>query len=151
MSKSQMLCVDASIVVRLLLYPEDEIQSRWQDWMNDDVHLIAPTLLFYDVLNALYQYHKHDYINDDALEIAAATVLSLPIEVIGNTAIHREAITIATQLHLPATYDAHYLALASQMGVDLWTGDKRLMNAAHRNGLMWVRSLRYPGPQQRRH
>ena len=105
-----MLCVDASIVVRLLLYPEDEIQSRWQDWMNDDVHLIAPTLLFYEVLNALYQYRKHDYIDDDALEIAVATALSLPIEIIGHAAIHREAITIATQLHLPATYDAHYLA-----------------------------------------
>jgi len=138
MSKSQTLCVDASIIVRLLLYPEDEIQSRWQAWMDADTHLIAPTLLFYEVLNALYQYRKHDYIDDDALDSAVSTALALPIEIIGNTGIHRRAVTFARQLHLSATYDAHYLALAEHMGADLWTGDKRLATAAHKNSLTWV-------------
>ncbi len=33
----------------------------------------------------------------------------------------------ADALGLPATYDAHYLALAEHLGCELWTDDQRLL------------------------
>jgi predicted nucleic acid-binding protein len=34
---------------------------------------------------------------------------------------------MARELELPATYDAHYLALAQQLGAVFWTADQRLI------------------------
>ena len=34
---------------------------------------------------------------------------------------------LADALDLPATYDAHYLALAEHLGCELWTDDQRLI------------------------
>ena len=46
---------------------------------------------------------------------------------------------IAATYHLPATYDAHYLALAEHLGVELWTADTRLVNALLPFKLDWVK------------
>ncbi len=141
MSKLRMLCVDASIVVRLLVEPEDRVQALWQSWVEADLRLIAPSLLFYEVVNALYQYHKHGYFDDALLHDAVTAALALPIDVVGGGNIHRRAAALAAQMRLSAAYDAHYLALAETAGADLWTGDKRLASAARRHGLAWVHLL----------
>lgn len=36
---------------------------------------------------------------------------------------------------------AQYLALASMLGIELWTGDQRLYNASRQAGLSWVHSV----------
>jgi len=45
---------------------------------------------------------------------------------------HHRALEIASRLKLPATYDAHYLALVERLGVELVTADRRLFAAARR-------------------
>jgi len=35
--------------------------------------------------------------------------------------LHKHALKLAQRFSLPATYDAHYLALADQLGAELWT------------------------------
>lgn len=42
---------------------------------------------------------------------------------------HDRALSLATRFTLPATYDAHYLALAEELGCEFWTADKRLAGA----------------------
>jgi predicted nucleic acid-binding protein len=37
--------------------------------------------------------------------------------------------------------DAHYLALAERLGVDLWTADARLVKALQPFGVDWVKVL----------
>ena len=60
MSKSTTVCVDASVILRYVLQPDKEsIQSLWQTWIADDVSLFAPSLLFYEVTNALYQQQRN--------------------------------------------------------------------------------------------
>ena len=39
----------------------------------------------------------------------------------------RQALALADALGVPATYDAHYLALAEHLGCELWTDDQRLI------------------------
>ena len=42
---------------------------------------------------------------------------------------------------LPATYDAHYLALAEWMDIELWTADMRLVKAIRSFDLDWVKGV----------
>jgi predicted nucleic acid-binding protein len=48
--------------------------------------------------------------------------------------------SLATRFNRPATYDAHYLALAEMMDCEFWTADERLFNAV-RDELSWARWL----------
>jgi predicted nucleic acid-binding protein len=52
--------------------------------------------------------------------------LDLPIELFGGIGLHRRALELAQSLSLPATYDAHYLAVAEDLQAELWTADRRL-------------------------
>ncbi len=54
--------------------------------------------------------------------------------------ISTHAIEFAHDFDLPATYDAHYLALAQRENCEYWTADTRLWNAVKRR-LSWVRWL----------
>ena len=53
------LCVDANLVIRLVAAPADEaIRHLWEQWDTERRQLAAPTLLYYEVANALYRYQK---------------------------------------------------------------------------------------------
>jgi predicted nucleic acid-binding protein len=53
-------------------------------------------------------------------------VLRLPIELHGDALLYSRALELACEHQLPATYDAHYLALTERFRVPLWTCDQRL-------------------------
>lgn len=53
----------------------------------------------------------------------------LNIKLYGGANLHRRAMNIARRFSLPATYDAHYAALAEKLNAPLWTADKRLAYA----------------------
>lgn len=44
---------------------------------------------------------------------------------------HDRALILASRSDLPATYDAHYLALAEELDCEFWTADKRLARATN--------------------
>ncbi len=56
-----------------------------------------------------------------------AAFLAFPIEFHNPAGLHHEALVLADALGLPATYDAHYLALAERVGCEVWTDDQRLL------------------------
>ncbi len=70
------------------------------------------------------------------------TLLALPITMFDDDSLHESAAMIAHQFSLPATYDAHYLALAQHLSCAFWTADRRLVRAVQPN-LPWVRLLEY--------
>ncbi len=55
--------------------------------------------------------------------------MNLNITLYGDAELHRQALNLAKSLRLPASYDAHYLALAQRLGAEFWTGDRRLVNS----------------------
>jgi predicted nucleic acid-binding protein len=142
MSKSTTVCVDASVILRYVLQPENEsIQSLWQSWISDEMILVAPALLFYEVTNALYQQQRNKVLSAEAIWETLELSLDLPITLIDEKNLHLKAREIAMRFNLPATYDAHYLALAEWMEIDLWTADIRLVNALKPFKVKWVKGI----------
>lgn len=141
MSRSSTVCVDASLVVRHVAAPTDaDAAALWAGWEAARVTLVAPALLHYEVANALHQYRRGGSRSTVALKASFRAALALPVALYDDDALHEEATDVADRYALPATYDAHYLALADRLGAEFWTADKRLANAV-RPHLGWVRLL----------
>lgn len=141
------LCVDANLVIRLVADPEDEaVQQLWEQWDTDHRQIGAPTLLYYEVGNALYRYQRAGMMSSSAVELALEAALALPVRLYGHgdgqhpLELHRRALGLAQRLSLPAAYDAHYLALADWLGAEFWTADRRLVRAVG-GELGWVHAV----------
>ena len=135
---SSSVCVDASLVVRLVTEPRNrELQSVWRRWSDDELEPVAPTLIYFEVANAVYRLEKHGLIKAASANAALEAALALPVTLVSDHALHHQAIRLASRFALSACYDAHYLALADRLGVELWTCDAKLAQAvAHQ--LPWV-------------
>jgi predicted nucleic acid-binding protein len=133
------LCVDANLVLRLVADPRDEAVRRlWETWGDEDRQLAVPNSLYYDVTNALYRYQKHKWLSEVAVRLALKAMFSLPLHLHGGVELHEHALEFAHRLALPTAYDAHYLALAEQLGAEFWTADWRLVQA-YEDTLPWLR------------
>ncbi len=137
--RNSWLCVDANLVIRLVADPKDEtVRQLWEQWDTESRQLAAPTLLYYEVANALYRYQKLGLMSASSVRLALDASLALPLELHGETDLHRRAVDLAGRFSLPAAYDAHYLALAAQLGGEFWTADAKLA-AVVQAELSWVR------------
>jgi predicted nucleic acid-binding protein len=122
------VCLDASVVVRWLL---DHEMSHVASLDESDHQFVAPSLMRYEVTNALYQTTKAGGLTASTAEELLDVLVTLPIELIDEAHFHRRALSIAHHYRSGAAYDAHYVALAQHLGAELWTADKRLYNAVH--------------------
>ncbi len=116
---SNVYCPDASLLVRFLLFgePGSAIANLWEGWLKAGVSMIAPTLIFYEVNNVLHQYVRHGKLNSHEAETPFQLGLSLNIVTMMDASLHQRALQLARIFQLPATYDAHYLALAERLDV----------------------------------
>jgi predicted nucleic acid-binding protein len=132
------VCVDANLVMRLVADPTDEpTQYLWEQWDSERRPLAAPTLLYYEVANALYRYQKLGYLSASSVQLAFRATLALPLELHGEPDLHWRALDMADKFSLPAAYDAHYLALAELLEGEFWTADGRLARTVQPS-LPWV-------------
>lgn len=135
------ICIDASLVVRLVADPQDTVvRAQWQQWEEDGRRFAAPTLLQYETTNALYQYERQGFLSGETVRLAQEAAAALPLTFYGDGELHRSALRLAQRLVLPATYDAHYLAVAARLDAELWTADRRLVEAVEAE-FSWVRLL----------
>lgn len=124
--KNSPICVDASLVVALLVQSDSPVQRYWQDWFDEGRTLICPALMPFEVVNALHQYWRHNHLPAELVQDLVRIFHSLPIQVQAHPQLHERAASLARQARLAATYDAHYVALAQLVGGELWTLDARL-------------------------
>src|SRR5688572_15053675 len=117
MPNSSKLCVDASLVVRIVTsVPDAGIQEQWRLWREAGVGIIAPDLLRYEVVNSLHRLARAGESSADDAQDALETAFRIPIVYHNDLDLHRAALRIAGRFNLPAAYDAHYLALAEREG-----------------------------------
>ncbi|MCS6938258.1 MAG: type II toxin-antitoxin system VapC family toxin [Roseiflexaceae bacterium] len=136
------VCLDASFLLRMLLDKATGplADTLWETWHREERRLVAPTLLYYEVASALHRYAVHRRLSSAEAETLLDLALRLDIELVGDSELHRRALQLAGAFSLPATYDAHYLALAERLGAEFWTADARLVRAVQ-SRLPWVHSL----------
>lgn len=136
------ICVDASLIIRLMQSGTYESPTAilWKEWHEAGRSVVAPSLLYYEVTNAIYRYVIHrEMLLEEATDILNA-IVQLDITPYENANLHRRALELARQFSLSATYDAHYLALAEMLGAEFWTADRRLVRAVS-TALPWVREV----------
>jgi predicted nucleic acid-binding protein len=125
-----MICVDASVAIKWLLKEErsDRAIALYDATTNANQPIVAPPLLPLEVTNILRQRMRvQGGISLTRATEHLAAFLALSIDFHNPAGLHHQALVLADALGLPATYDAHYLALAEHLGCELWTDDQRLL------------------------
>ena len=130
------MILDASVLLSAFFPDEAQPQAQilLRQHASGQVRLKAPTLLLYEVSNAVWQAERRGRITGaqayEILQAAAALQIELmPLE-------WGEMLPLARRYGRSA-YDAAYLTLAERCGEALVTGDERLYNAVHAE-LDWV-------------
>lgn len=130
------MIVDASMI--LSAFFPDEAQSQAQALIRDHVighlELAAPTLLLYEVTNAVLQARRRERIDDDLAEgiLSSFEGLKIVLQPVSWQQIFPLAVRFDRSAH-----HAAYLALAEATQQPLITADARLYDAV-REHLRWV-------------
>ncbi|MBP0030420.1 type II toxin-antitoxin system VapC family toxin [Roseofilum sp. Guam] len=136
------ICMDANFAVRLVNSKSDNDPwiVLWEEWQAADKQIIAPTLFYYEITNAMYRMGRAGQLQEDEVQTALEDVFNLRISIKSDLQLHFQAVALAKQFDLPAAYDAHYLALAQDYEARFYTGDKRLFNQVHGkfSDIVWV-------------
>lgn len=139
--------VDTSIAIKWVVAEPDSAlaQALLQGWLNSGFTVIAPTLFASEVVNVLFKRVRRSLnTTDEAKKRLEHLLLRGPALIFDdadtNLALMTRALELAGQHSLPATYDAHFLALAEREGCEYWTADERLWNSV-KDKVPWVRWL----------
>ena len=131
------MIIDASVVLRGFFPDEEGIaqaQALIRDYTLGVVELLAPTLLPYEVTNAVVQAVRRGRVGSQMGEEILSTFQGLAIPTVEPSL--ARVLEFACRYDRSA-YDAAYLSLAEERGTRLVTGDRRLYNAV-RKDLAWV-------------
>jgi len=143
--RKSLVCVDASIIISLIT---SEAQSQkaldlWTKWMQEDIHVVAPSLLSYEVTSALRRKVNRGVMSYEDARRSLEAFSSLDIEFFDQPDLPLRAYDIAFRFNLPAAYDAFSLAVSEMLECDFWTSDERLCNTVSRSfhNICWLRSV----------
>lgn len=120
--------VDASAILSVLLGDEQQppkIKTALQAYAQEKLELIAPTLLKFEVGNALRSAFLRDRLSQDTAKALYDQFLQLPISYV-KTLNLGQVLALALKKEL-SFYDASYLFLAQNLQASLLTLDKKLV------------------------
>lgn len=134
------LVIDASVVLKWYLTDEEwgkEACSILEQHVAGNVALLAPTILPYEVLNALLVAERMGRIAENVTYEAFNGFAGLDIIILDPFVGYPDILSLA-RFFRRSVYDASYISLAKENNIDFVTGDKRLYNAA-KDKLKWVK------------
>jgi len=136
------ICVDSSILLKLVLNePDSPLAERlWQNWLANNVQPVAPFLFAFEITAVIRKVVYRGLLDPQLGQEALKKALAFNVSLQTFPEIHQNAWELATQFNRPTAYDAHYLALAKNLGCEFWTADQRLFNAVQQQ-LSWVHWL----------
>src|SRR5438876_760462 len=95
---SSWICVDASLVIRLVADPADTaIEQLWHHWTAAGRSIAAPRLLYYEVTNGLYRYLAPGTMSAAGVRQALEAAIALPIGIHDDIELHQAAIEMAAR------------------------------------------------------
>lgn len=134
------LVIDASVVLKWYLTDEEwgeKSISILEQHVAGDVALLAPTILPYEVLNALLVAERMGRTAENVTEEAFRGFVELEINFLDPFVDYPDILLLARSFRR-SIYDASYMSLARKKNVNFVTGDKRLYNAV-KDKLKWVK------------
>lgn len=136
------VCVDANIVLKLVLPEEDSHLARalWRHWMSSGSVVVAPSIYAYEGPSIVRKWVHRGWLTEEEGEEAYRNVLAQPVTVLEPEGLLRRAWEYAHRFDQPQVYDSTYLALADLLGCEFWTADERLHSVVQAE-LPWVRLL----------
>ena len=132
--------IDSNLITAVVLpLPySDQATQKIIAWKRAGAELLAPVLLEYEIAAVLRKAVVARWLTTDLAVEAIGKVLALNVRCLTPTAnLHERALRWADRLGHSKAYDAHYLAVAEQEGIELWTADRRT-NGAQQLGAHWV-------------
>jgi predicted nucleic acid-binding protein len=142
---SERVVVDASLAAKWVLNEPYSPQATalLQEWIGAEVQILAPALLATELAHILYKRVVRGLNTLEDARTALHAVLHADITHDHDSMLSLRALELAHQLGLPATYDAHYLALAERESCAYWTADERLWNTVkgHLSWVHWIGDL----------
>ena len=134
--------VDGSLAFKWLVEEEHSSHAHalLKSWERQEVRLVAPYLLPFEVANALHRRVVRGELSAGGAGDLIGSLLSSRLELHQSAFLHARALELASQLNLGAAYDAHYLALAEQFDCEFWTADQKFYRAAGSsvNNVRWI-------------
>ena len=124
--------VDASLVFKWIVKEEDLAlaDDLAGQWFAEQGPVLAPSLLLFELTNALYQQIRSGDLDIDGAEMAIDRIRTLPVQFVESEHLTRRPLELTSLLGQGAIYDSLYLALAESLECDLWTADGRFYRAA---------------------
>jgi len=135
------LCIDASLYINHVMPDEDSVAASalLHDWRRAGTSIVAPNLFRWECLNALRRAALGGWLSAETADIIREQILTFPVELVALEDRADEIwLRFVVEFDLPTVYDALYLAVADDLGCELWTEDQRLYRAVH-DRLSWVR------------
>jgi predicted nucleic acid-binding protein len=111
----------------------------FQSWLRESRAVHAPSLLYAEATSTIRErVYSGTVLVEDAGPLLSEAI-GWPITIWDDVrSIQPNALEFARRFNRPKAYDAQYLALADLLGCELWTADRRLVNAVA-GELPWVR------------
>ena len=140
--RADVVVVDASMAVKWVLDEElhAEAIALVVEWEQRSVNCLVPGWFACEVANALYKRARNGGLTLAEVVSGIQSIMKGVSLRDTDVATSIRGVEIAHALGRPASYDAHYLALAESLGCEVWTADERLWNSA-RGTFSWVRWL----------
>lgn len=134
--------LDASVVLKWYLVDEENGRKALDllfQYVSNELEILAPSLLEYEVVNGLFVAQKRGRIKDEKLLTAIEGFIDLEIKLINLSTFHSKLMRFFKVYHR-SVYDASYLAIADTEGVMMITSDAGLYNTVKKD-LKWVKWL----------
>ena len=122
--------VDANIAIKWIAEEADSplAVALYERWTRRSELLIAPPIFRPEVTNVIHRKVRRGELNFVVAVDALGTLLTA-ISIHEPEMLYVNALSIAQSIDVRAAYDPLYLALAEAERCDLWTADKRFVEA----------------------
>lgn len=138
---SSTIVIDANLAVWAVLpnVAEENVLDLFTDWHKASVTMHAPELWLAEATSVIRRLVYHKLISLEQGEAAMEDLFALGIETVHlDLELYQQAFKWAERLRQSKIYDSLYIALAEHLHAELWTADKRLVNAVNQLGENWI-------------
>ncbi|MDI6752983.1 MAG: type II toxin-antitoxin system VapC family toxin [Thermodesulfobacteriota bacterium] len=127
--------LDASVVLKWYLSDEDHGQAALdllKRYLADDLEIIVPSLLEYEVINGLVVAQKRGRLREEVIISAIEGFANLGMRTVGVSGLYSRVVYFCRAFNRSA-YDASYLALAEAERIPFITADETLYKAVKKD------------------